>query len=32
MTIIPERDIYRLVMKSKLPAAERFEEREANTK
>ncbi len=26
MTIIPERDLYRLVMKSKLPAAERFEE------
>ncbi|WP_338498213.1 BRO family protein [Pseudomonas sp. WP18] len=26
MTIIPERDLYRLVMKSKLPAAERFED------
>ena len=26
MTIIPERDLYRLVMKSKLPAAETFEE------
>lgn len=26
MTVIPERDLYRLVMKSKLPAAERFEE------
>lgn len=26
MTCIPERDIYRLVLKSKLPAAERFEE------
>lgn len=26
MTIIPERDVYRLVMRSKLPAAERFEE------
>ncbi|MBV4552304.1 Rha family transcriptional regulator [Pseudomonas sp. SWRI102] len=26
LTIIPERDLYRLVMKSKLPAAERFEE------
>lgn len=26
MTIIPERDVYRLVMKSNLPAAERFEE------
>lgn len=26
MKIIPERDIYRLVMKSKLPAAMRFEE------
>ena len=25
MTVIPERDLYRLVMKSKLPAAERFE-------
>ncbi|WP_349573139.1 BRO-N domain-containing protein [Azotobacter salinestris] len=25
-TVIPERDVYRLVMKSKLPAAERFEE------
>lgn len=25
-TIIPERDLYRLVMKSQLPAAERFEE------
>ena len=25
-TIIPERDMYRLVMRSKLPAAERFEE------
>ena len=25
MTIIPERDLYRLVMKSKLPAAEKFE-------
>lgn len=24
--IIPERDVYRLVMRSKLPAAERFEE------
>lgn len=26
MTIIPERDLYRLVMRSKLPSAERFEE------
>ncbi|WP_300632640.1 BRO family protein [Pseudomonas sp.] len=26
MTIIPERDLYRLVMKSKLPAAEKFED------
>ncbi|WP_053151102.1 BRO family protein [Pseudomonas sp. P97.38] len=26
MTIMPERDLYRLVMKSKLPAAERFED------
>ena len=26
MTIIPERDMYRLIMRSKLPAAERFEE------
>ncbi|MFC0708680.1 phage antirepressor [Azorhizophilus paspali] len=26
MTLIPERDLYRLVMKSQLPAAERFEE------
>lgn len=26
MSIIPERDVYRLVMRSKLPAAERFEE------
>ncbi len=26
MTIIPERDVYRLVMRSKLPSAERFEE------
>lgn len=26
MTIIPERDLYRLVMRSKLPAAEQFEE------
>jgi len=26
MTIIPERDLYRLVMKSKLPAAEQFED------
>lgn len=26
LTIIPERDIYRLVMKSKLPSAEKFEE------
>jgi len=26
MTIIPERDVYRLIMRSKLPAAERFEE------
>lgn len=25
MKIIPERDVYRLVMRSKLPAAERFE-------
>ncbi len=25
-TIIPERDVYRLIMRSKLPAAERFEE------
>ncbi|MFM0608712.1 phage antirepressor KilAC domain-containing protein [Paraburkholderia sediminicola] len=25
-TLIPERDVYRLVMRSKLPAAERFEE------
>lgn len=26
MTIIPERDVYRLIMRSKLPAAERFED------
>lgn len=26
MTLIPERDVYRLVMRSKLPTAERFEE------
>lgn len=26
MTLIPERDVYRLVMRSKLPSAERFEE------
>lgn len=26
MTIIPERDVYRLIMRSKLPSAERFEE------
>jgi anti-repressor protein len=26
MTIIPERDVYRLVMRSKLPTAEKFEE------
>ncbi|TWC17142.1 BRO family protein [Pseudomonas sp. SJZ085] len=26
MTVIPERDLYRLVMKSKLPSAEKFEE------
>lgn len=26
MSIIPERDVYRLIMKSKLPAAEQFEE------
>lgn len=26
MTIIPERDLYRLIMRSKLPEAERFEE------
>lgn len=26
LVIIPERDVYRLIMKSKLPAAERFEE------
>lgn len=26
ITIIPERDVYRLIMRSKLPAAERFEE------
>ena len=26
MTVIPERDLYRLIMRSKLPAAERFEE------
>lgn len=26
MTVIPERDLYRLVMRSKLPAAEQFEE------
>ena len=26
VTIIPERDLYRLIMRSKLPAAERFEE------
>lgn len=26
MTIIPERDLYRLIMRSKLPSAERFEE------
>ena len=25
-TLIPERDVYRLVMRSKLPAAEQFEE------
>ena len=25
-TIIPERDVYRLIMRSKLPAAEEFEE------
>ncbi|MGN7980226.1 BRO-N domain-containing protein [Burkholderia sp. 22313] len=25
-TLIPERDVYRLIMRSKLPAAERFEE------
>ncbi len=25
-SIIPERDVYRLIMRSKLPAAERFEE------
>lgn len=25
-TIIPERDVYRLIMRSKLPSAERFEE------
>ncbi|GAA3704187.1 phage antirepressor Ant [Oceanisphaera sediminis] len=26
MTVIPERDLYRLIMRSKLPSAERFEE------
>lgn len=26
VTVIPERDVYRLIMRSKLPAAERFEE------
>ncbi|MDV7391650.1 BRO family protein, partial [Arthrospira platensis SPKY1] len=26
MSIIPERDVYRLIMRSKLPAAEQFEE------
>ena len=26
VTIIPERDVYRLIMRSKLPAAEQFEE------
>ena len=26
MSIIPERDVYRLIMRSKLPAAEAFEE------
>jgi len=26
LTIIPERDVYRLIMRSKLPSAERFEE------
>lgn len=26
LNIIPERDVYRLIMKSKLPQAERFEE------
>ena len=26
MAVIPERDVYRLIMRSKLPAAERFEE------
>ena len=26
LTIVPERDVYRLIMRSKLPAAERFEE------
>ena len=26
LTIIPERDVYRLIMRSKLPAAEKFEE------
>ena len=26
ISIIPERDLYRLIMRSKLPAAERFEE------
>jgi len=26
MTIIPERDVYRLIMRSKLPSAERFED------
>jgi prophage antirepressor-like protein len=26
MTVVPERDLYRLIMRSKLPAAERFEE------
>lgn len=25
VTIIPERDVYRLIMRSKLPAAEKFE-------
>jgi len=28
VTIIPERDVYRLVMRSRLPAAEQFEEEE----
>jgi len=26
VTIVPERDVYRLIMKSKLPSAEKFEE------